>query len=198
MSRMEADYVLKISPDFWTNANFHKGWSNVARYKWLEALSANGFDRSFQAVLPVGIADEWLRAGIATICTNGELALLPVSGIVALRTAEFERTALTKALRTAVMDRDGELCRICGAGAPLHVDHIWPVSRGGRSEIDNLWVLCRDCNLRKRDKPIDDFLEELESLEAAGELEVGQRWVSVVNAAGRAYKRARDLNLVDW
>jgi 5-methylcytosine-specific restriction enzyme A len=43
-------------------------------------------------------------------------------------------------------------CAQCGKEPPevvLHVDHIEPVARGGRSGIDNLQFLCAECNEKK-------------------------------------------------
>lgn len=58
-------------------------------------------------------------------------------------------------LRFLVMKRDHFKCRMCGASPAkdpsvvLHVDHVLPWSRGGRTEIDNLQTLCSNCNLGK-------------------------------------------------
>lgn len=38
----------------------------------------------------------------------------------------------------------------------MHVDHWWPVSRGGTSEDWNLVSACRDCNMAKGDSPPKD------------------------------------------
>lgn len=39
----------------------------------------------------------------------------------------------------------------------LHVDHIKPVSKGGKNTITNLITACRDCNLGKSNvEPSDD------------------------------------------
>jgi hypothetical protein len=48
-----------------------------------------------------------------------------------------------------VLERDGHRCLACGATTRLHVDHIKPVSRGGRNDLDNLQTLCVTCNARK-------------------------------------------------
>lgn len=70
--------------------------------------------------------------------------------------ARYQRSLMTDALRYDIMSRDGFRCTICGASAAdgviLHVDHIVPVSKGGRTEPDNLRTLCDRCNLGKRDK----------------------------------------------
>ena len=69
---------------------------------------------------------------------------------------ETERSKLTPGLRYDILKRDNFRCQICGAtaatGAKLHVDHIIPVSKGGRTLPDNLRVLCDRCNLGKSDK----------------------------------------------
>lgn len=51
--------------------------------------------------------------------------------------------------RIEVHRRDGYRCVRCGSTEDLHVDHVIPVSKGGTNNLDNLQLLCRDCNLRK-------------------------------------------------
>ncbi|MDR1517179.1 MAG: HNH endonuclease [Dysgonamonadaceae bacterium] len=49
-------------------------------------------------------------------------------------------------------EQQNHRCAICGAEFVLenmHGDHITPWSAGGRTVLDNLQMLCRDCNLRK-------------------------------------------------
>ena len=77
----------------------------------------------------------------------------------ALRRRDFasqQRALLTDSLRYDILERDGRRCRMCGAtvedGAKLHVDHIIPVSKGGRTEPSNLQVLCSRCNRGKSNK----------------------------------------------
>lgn len=43
----------------------------------------------------------------------------------------------------------GNRCACCRQDAPLTIDHIVPVSRGGSSYIDNIQPLCLPCNRRK-------------------------------------------------
>lgn len=67
-----------------------------------------------------------------------------------------ERSKLSASLRYDVLKRDGFRCTICGRsasdGVTLHVDHIKPVSKGGKTEMSNLRTLCDYCNLGKSDK----------------------------------------------
>lgn len=62
-------------------------------------------------------------------------------------------------MRFEILKRDGFRCRYCGAtGAKtqLHVDHIEPRSLGGSDEPSNLITACRECNLGKRARRLDD------------------------------------------
>lgn len=43
-------------------------------------------------------------------------------------------------------------CYNCGTKEDLSIDHIIPLSRGGRHSIGNLQTLCRTCNSSKGDK----------------------------------------------
>lgn len=60
------------------------------------------------------------------------------------------RRYIPKAVRRAVMNRDGRKCRACGATADPTLDHIKPFSQRGQHKAYNLQVLCRSCNSRKR------------------------------------------------
>lgn len=70
--------------------------------------------------------------------------------------ARYQRGLVTESVRYNVMRRDGFRCVLCGRsakdGVTLHVDHIIPVSKGGKSTMDNLRTLCEECNRGKRDK----------------------------------------------
>ena len=76
------------------------------------------------------------------------------------RITAVERGEITDSLRYDILNRDHFRCVICGAsareGANLHVDHIVPVSKGGKSTRDNLRTLCERCNIGKSDK-IENF-----------------------------------------
>jgi hypothetical protein len=62
---------------------------------------------------------------------------------------QFGSGFLSKA--RAAFHRDGGRCRICGKSEKLHVDHIIPRAKGGSDSMDNLWLLCDQCNLSKTD-----------------------------------------------
>lgn len=66
---------------------------------------------------------------------------------------DAEHAKVTRQMRYEVLRRDGFKCVKCGRsakdGVRLHVDHIVPVSRGGKSVMNNLQTLCEDCNCGK-------------------------------------------------
>ena len=78
-----------------------------------------------------------------------------------------QRRLMTDSLRYDVMKRDGFRCVLCGAttkedNVKLHVDHIIPIAKGGKTELSNLRPLCERCNLGKRDKIEADPAEQEE------------------------------------
>ena len=64
-------------------------------------------------------------------------------------------------IRLKVLDRDNFRCVFCGKspatdlGTRLHIDHIVPFSKGGKSILENLQTLCEECNLGKGDRHIE-------------------------------------------
>lgn len=84
------------------------------------------------------------------------------SGTIPKTDAEIERSKMSASIRFAVMERDKFACKACGRtyrqdGVKLHVDHIHPVSKGGKTEMSNLQTLCQDCNLGKSAKIVVDM-----------------------------------------
>lgn len=68
----------------------------------------------------------------------------------------IESRKIPVGLRYDILRRDNFKCQICGRsqadGIKLHVDHIIPFSKGGKTEPNNLRTLCQDCNLGKSNK----------------------------------------------
>lgn len=59
---------------------------------------------------------------------------------------------IPKELKQQVMDRDNNSCVKCNAYHRLAIDHIYPWSMGGWTELNNLQVLCIKCNSEKSNK----------------------------------------------
>lgn len=70
------------------------------------------------------------------------------------------RSAMTSKLREYIKRRDNYTCQICGRSKyrypdlEFEIDHIFPVSLGGRTEESNLQLLCKDCNRKKGAKVV--------------------------------------------
>lgn len=71
-------------------------------------------------------------------------------------TASYQRSLMTQSMRYDVLKRDDFRCVLCGRrakdGVELQVDHIIPVSKGGKTIKTNLRTLCSGCNSGKSDK----------------------------------------------
>lgn len=74
-------------------------------------------------------------------------------------TKPMTRVPLTKKMRFDIFRRDLYTCRYCGGKPPevlLEIDHIIPISAGGKNEATNLATACRDCNAGKSATVLDE------------------------------------------
>jgi hypothetical protein len=62
---------------------------------------------------------------------------------------KYKRHGLTLKTRYAILKRDDFKCCSCGNKEYLEIDHIIPVSKGGKNEEENLQTLCYYCNRGK-------------------------------------------------
>jgi 5-methylcytosine-specific restriction endonuclease McrA len=77
---------------------------------------------------------------------------VPVPSVVRLRyMVRVARRRQAVLSRRAVFARDDHTCQYCG-GAADSIDHVFPRSRGGGHDWENLVAACRRCNLAKRDR----------------------------------------------
>jgi len=61
------------------------------------------------------------------------------------------RSPIPAELRRAVFERDGGRCVECDSNFDLQYDHVLPVALGGATTLENLQLLCAECNRRKSD-----------------------------------------------
>ena len=58
-------------------------------------------------------------------------------------------------VRDWVFTAYGEYCLCCGSNDDIQLDHIVPISKGGKNTLSNLQPLCKSCNVSKGTKTID-------------------------------------------
>jgi hypothetical protein len=62
------------------------------------------------------------------------------------------RKTISEELRDKIYKKCNFKCVECGSTEDLEIDHIVPFSLGGRTELENLQLLCKKCNLKKGKK----------------------------------------------
>jgi hypothetical protein len=63
------------------------------------------------------------------------------------------RQPIPQWMKEEVLARDGYACRYCGSmDGPFHMDHVYPVSKGGETSVNNLVTACPRCNVKKHNK----------------------------------------------
>lgn len=73
---------------------------------------------------------------------------------------------IDKTLKHLQLYKYSKHCAYCGAplsARTMEVDHIIPVSKGGKTEDSNLLPSCKACNATKRDHSIEEFRMILKS-----------------------------------
>lgn len=75
-----------------------------------------------------------------------------------------KRTDVPYKLKELIYNRDDYTCKYCGYKAkpgtyswkmlPIEIDHVIPVSKGGKNIESNLVCACRRCNRKKHNKII--------------------------------------------
>jgi hypothetical protein len=122
--------ALKPQFSYTTYKIRYKGWVNAWRY-------------FFEKFKDIDIASEEKAESI------NEAQQTPIE-----IKSEEKRTIPLK-LRLKVFQRENFKCVYCGASPAinaniqLHIDHIVPFSKGGKTELGNLQVLCQNCNWGK-------------------------------------------------
>lgn len=74
---------------------------------------------------------------------------------VQMASTAHDRKPISAADLLRVLWNKPHVCVLCGKSPPevkLHIDHVFPASRGGSSEYGNLRFLCAPCNLRKSNR----------------------------------------------
>jgi ATP adenylyltransferase len=100
------------------------------------------------------------KAQIKMICEKKMQEFIAQRGLSIWDYRLLDKDPVPDSLYYRVLRESGGRCALCGASKkdrPLHVDHIKPRSRGGKTEYENLQVLCSKCNQAKSNKDDTDF-----------------------------------------
>lgn len=83
----------------------------------------------------------------------------------------MSKTHIPQALRKKLSQEGRHRCGYCLTpqkiiGLPMAIDHIFPESKGGKTEQENLWLACRRCNEFKGSQvqAIDSLTDKLAPL----------------------------------
>ncbi|MBQ2661024.1 MAG: HNH endonuclease [Clostridia bacterium] len=78
---------------------------------------------------------------------------------------DFSDSIKLEVIKANLEKNSGDICcEVCGKKlvsiSECHFDHIEPYAKGGKSSLDNCQILCVECNLKKNDKQLKDFVLE--------------------------------------
>lgn len=84
-------------------------------------------------------------------CVDGSVMRIPLvmKLIKVIRMIYKNKVPFTK---KNVFIRDGFKCQYCGGTNELTIDHIIPVSRGGKNTFENCVAACKPCNNKKNNR----------------------------------------------
>ena len=141
------DFVMKNDEaGFYSRLGFTNIDESVLTIEYRFSYTSDG--GMVQKSFPVPMTEE----------TIAELIRVLSSKLTASTFAKEQRTLMTKKLREHILSRDNYTCCNCGNSIQkepnllLEIDHIIPVSKGGRTEEGNLQTLCWRCNRAKSNK----------------------------------------------
>lgn len=113
----------------------------------------------------VDIISEWNDAHIRSV--SGTITL--PSTIRLKRYVKYYHRARVKFSKNIVKKRDSYTCQYCGTSGKerkkqLTIDHVIPVSKGGKSTFENCVTACFTCNNKKNNKLLSETNMKLRKL----------------------------------
>lgn len=101
--------------------------------------------------------EEWLASWFRHMNNERKTFYAPPRPPRNKKLAKFVESRKTILQRDALIDLDKSkywLCKICNKQLKrkqVTMDHIMPRSKGGSHDVENLQILCQDCNNKKGD-----------------------------------------------
>lgn len=76
----------------------------------------------------------------------------------ALKKFQAEGEPITKEIWNAIVAKHNGCCAYCKVETPyLELDHVVPLSRGGKHAVENIVPACRACNTSKNNRTLDEW-----------------------------------------
>ncbi|MGH2414422.1 MAG: RNA-guided endonuclease IscB, partial [Microcystaceae cyanobacterium] len=153
-----------------------KGWLAPSLQSRVENI-ATWVNRLQRLALITGISQELVKFDTQAM-QNSE-----ISGV------EYQQGELAGyEVREYLLDKWGRKCAYCSASdTRVEIDHIEPRSKGGSNRVSNLTLACHDCNQRKGNRDIHDFL--------AKKPDIVKR---ILTQAKQSLKDAASVNSTRW
>lgn len=89
-------------------------------------------------------------------CTNARCirrgSCADAKGLSKANDKKIAKKVKKKQYRLDIFKRDGNKCLHCGSTENLSIDHIIPISKGGKDQAKNYQTLCKTCNVKKGNK----------------------------------------------
>lgn len=79
-----------------------------------------------------------------------------VPAVIRLVRAVAYRAKYLRPTRNAIFRRDRYTCQYCGDKNKISLDHVLPISRGGKDTWENLVTACFPCNNKKGNRTPDE------------------------------------------
>ncbi len=137
--------------EVWTKLGHQPKYSDLS--KDVSLYSSGTYEKRFgtwRKALEAFVS--WANEGVSP--PTSQTVPSGVIGRKTLRTVNWRQRAI-------VLMRDGAKCQLCGvtpqSGARLHIDHVIPWSKGGETVLENLRVLCEQCNIGRSNVSEDDI-----------------------------------------
>jgi len=163
MARKNArPWDMRIYCAIWQDQEF-TGLRVLCQWLAFRAISRLGIDQSLGGAQytswdfgmdPLAFAEparDMVRLGIFVWVDDNTVEVHPYKDLIVPVKPKY-RARIYPAVRGLVFDRDGYKCVHCGSTDSLQLDHIYPWSKGGSDDPENLQVLCRPCNWKKLDR----------------------------------------------
>lgn len=113
---------------------------------------------------------------------------------------ENQRSLMTPELRKEIILRDSSTCQMCGKKCQdyeIEIDHIQPISKGGKTTKSNLQVLCVSCNRSKSNKWLNKISSNLNQQVNVKETNIDKAWENFNKEYNRESIKARVGDVVD-